>query len=321
MNKNLKHNSTQTKRGNRIGEIEIINPIAQLIFDDNAYTEIIAKEFQYADSPVWIDAENLLIFTDFPNKRIHYWKEHYKDTKTYLEDIDFIGQNTKSGELDSSVLVFTNTGEISLYLYGKEKIAKMSAIIREPKFNFNSWINNPKKYRLTAPSHFTEDKSGNLYFTDLITKDQQTAKKSYYGIYKINNKNQLELLLESVLVPKGIALSPDNKTIYISYWQEKKSFLYRYSIDKKKGIIGDPVIFDYTPFISDINDRPRGLKVDKFGNIFTAGSNGIWVFNKDLELIARVHFSELATNCVFSDDYKILYITTNTTLLKLKLRN
>lgn len=319
MNKNLKHNNTQRKSGKRIGKIEIINPIAQLIFDDNAYVEIIAQGFKYADSPIWIKAESLLLFTDLPNSRIHYWKEHYKEPKTYLEDIDFIGQNTKNGELNSSILMFNNVGEVTLILYGEDKIAKMNAVIREPKFNFDTWINNPQKYHLNAPSHFTEDKSGNTYFTDIIAP-KNNSKKTSYGLYKITTKNKLELILESHLTPEGITLSPDYKAIYITYSDKKKDYLYKYEISKGK-LNEIPQTFDYTPFISDIDDKPRGLKTDKFGNIYTAGPNGLWIFDKNMELIARVQFSELATDCVFSEDYKTLYITASDKILKLKLRN
>ncbi|MDM1355939.1 SMP-30/gluconolactonase/LRE family protein [Myroides marinus] len=323
MNKNLKHNNTETKSGKRIGKIEIINPIAQLVFEDNAYVEIIAQGFKYADSPIWIKAENLLLFTDLPNKRIHYWKEHYKEPKTYLEDIDFIGQNTKNGELNSSALLFSNVGEITLMLYGEDKIAKMNAIIREPKFNFDTWISNPQKYQLITPSHFTEDKLGNIYFTDTIATDNnpKASKKPLYGLYRISNKNKLELLLENHLSPEGIALSPENKALYITYSDKKKDYLYRYELNKGKPNEDTFKVFDYTPFISDIDDKPRGLKTDKFGNIYTAGPNGLWVFNKDMELIARVHFTEIATDCVFSEDYKTLYITASDKVLKLKLRD
>lgn len=324
MNKNLKHNNTQTKSGKRIGKIEIINPIAQLVFDDNAHIEVVAEGFQYADSPLWIQAENLLLFTDFPNKKIHYWKEHYNEPKTYLEAIDFIGQNTKNGDLNSSALHFNNQGELTLFLYGEDKIAKMSAIIREPKFNFTSWINNPQKHQLQTPSHFTEDNAGNIYFTDTILKESKSKQKkatSTYGLYRITNKNKLELLFQSDLTPQGIALSTDNKLLYITYSDQKKDYLYQYPLSKNKIQSETAKVFDYTPFISEVEDKPRGIKSDRFGNVFTAGPNGLWVFNKDLELIARVHFSELATNCVFSDDFKTLYITTNTKLLTLKLRN
>lgn len=323
MNKNLKHNNTQNKSGKRIGKIELINPIAQLILDDNAYIEIIAKGFKYANSPVWIKAENLLLFTDLPSQKIHYWKEHYKEPKTYLEAIDFIGQNTKNGELNSSVLFFNNSGEITLFLYGKEKIAKMTAIIREPKFNFNTWISNPQGHQLNTPTHLTEDKLGNIYFTDTILKDvkSKSTKNKSYALYRITTKNKLELILESSLTPEGIAISPDNKALYITYSDNKNDFLYKYDIGKNRTIADTPQIFDYTPFISDVEDKPRGLKVDKFGNIYTAGSNGVWIFNKEMKLTARAYFPELATDCVFSEDFKTLYITTNDKLLKLKLRN
>ncbi|MCC9041257.1 SMP-30/gluconolactonase/LRE family protein [Myroides sp. M-43] len=319
MNKNFKHNNTTAKSRKNIGEIDIINPIAQLVLDDNASVEIIAKGFQYTDSPVWVDTENLLLFTDLPNKRIHYWKEHYKETKTYLEAIDFIGQNTKQGELSSSALLFNKTGDLTLFLYGKQKIAKMNAAIREPKFNFTTWINNPKKHVLVTPSIFTEDNTDNIYFTDTIS-EQEPSKSSLYGLFRIDAKNKLELLLSNPIPITGITFSSDNKHVFLTCSDKKKAYLHKYNIVKKN--ISDSInTFDYTPFISDSEDFPKGLKTDKFGNIYTTGPNGIWIFNKELELIARIYFTELASNCVFNHDFKTLYITANDKLLKLKLRN
>lgn len=321
MNKNFKHNNKSTSDQKRIGKVEIVNPIAQLIFDDNTYLEIVAEDLLYADSPVWIEAENLLLFTDFPNKKIHYWKEHYKAPKTYLESIDFIGPNTKNGELNSSVLLLNHTAELTLFLYGEQKIAKMNAMIRDPKFNFTAWIDNPKQHILTNPSTFTQDNTGNIYFTDIIPNQELFNEQQLYGLFKISNKNKLELLLKSSLHIEGITFSPNNKLMYVTYFLDKQAYLYSYELNKSKHITSTLKTFDYTPFISTPEDKPRGLTTDKFGNIFTTGPGGLWVFSKELDLIARVYFKGIVTNCVFNEDYKTLYITTSNKLLKLKLRN
>jgi len=65
---------------------------------------------------------------------------------------------------------------------------------------------------------------------------------------------------------------------------------------------------------------PDGLKVDKQGNIFASGPGGIWIFNKAGKVLGKIKLTESASNCALSDDDKVLFITNDMYVLRVKMR-
>ena len=79
-------------------------------------------------------------------------------------------------------------------------------------------------------------------------------------------------------------------------------------------------------FYSAANEKgmkglPDGLKIDKQGNVFAAGSGGIHVFNSEGKLLGRLKLDEATSNCSLSADQKTLYITNDMYILRFKMRN
>jgi gluconolactonase len=61
------------------------------------------------------------------------------------------------------------------------------------------------------------------------------------------------------------------------------------------------------------------LKVDRHGNIFSAGPGGIYVFAPDATLLGRIELGVPTGNCAFGDDGSTLYITANTAIYRIRL--
>ncbi len=65
---------------------------------------------------------------------------------------------------------------------------------------------------------------------------------------------------------------------------------------------------------------PDGLKVDSRGNVFASGPGGIWIFNSEGDLLGKIKLPDAASNCALSADEKVLFITNDMYLVRVKLR-
>jgi gluconolactonase len=76
-------------------------------------------------------------------------------------------------------------------------------------------------HRLNRPNDLTFAKNGDLYFTDpplgLPGAFRDPAKElPYQGVYRVRG-GVLELLIRDLTAPNDVALSPDERTLYVSH--------------------------------------------------------------------------------------------------------
>jgi gluconolactonase len=80
------------------------------------------------------------------------------------------------------------------------------------------------------------------------------------------------------------------------------------------------IFYDATAALKIEKGNPDGLKIDKNGNIFASGPGGLWIFNKEGHVLGKIKFHQAISNCAFSMDEKILYITADAYVLRVKIK-
>ena len=82
--------------------------------------------------------------------------------------------------------------------------------------------------------------------------------------------------------PNGIALSPDEKTLYVANSDPRKAIWMAFPV-QEDGTIGPGKLFaDVTSSVSPAKKGlPDGMKVDAAGNLFATGPGGVLVFAPD----------------------------------------
>ncbi|MBL4629676.1 MAG: SMP-30/gluconolactonase/LRE family protein [Paraglaciecola sp.] len=165
-------------------------------------------------------------------------------------------------------------------------------------------VNSYHGLKFNSPNDLVQSHNGTIYFTDpdwqLSGRKQETP---YTGLYALSPKGTIKLLDSSIEKPNGIALSPDQKTLYVGSFSHD---IVKYQIDKQ-GNIGDR-----EAFIS-INS-PDGMAIDCAGNIYaTSHSEGvIYVYSSEGEQLDKISVGPKVTNIAFGGEYlKTLLITTN----------
>jgi gluconolactonase len=148
------------------------------------------------------------------------------------------------------------------------------------------------------------DGGGNLYFTD----QGQTGLHDPSGrLYRLRRNGRLDLLLSNVPSPNGVALSPDDRALYLTVTRANQVWRVPLMDD---GSVSKVNAF----FTSHGPSGPDGLAVDESGRVIVAnpGLGLAWVLNRraEPEVVLRSCAGTSLTNVAFGGpERRTLYCT------------
>jgi gluconolactonase len=137
------------------------------------------------------------------------------------------------------------------------------------------------------------DSSGNLFFTD----QGQTGLQDPTGrLYRLRTDGRLDLLLGNVPSPNGVALSPDERVLYLGV--TRGNAVWRVPLQ------GDGSVSKVSAFFTSYGPSgPDGLAVDEKGRVIVAnpGLGLAWVLNHraEPEVVLRSCAGASLTNVAF----------------------
>ena len=142
---------------------------------------------------------------------------------------------------------------------------------------------------------------GTIFFTDPRGIGQKEGTGTGFpGVYAILATGELKLIDDEMQYPNGIALSPDEKILYVTDFGGGHIRAFDVSSD---GSLSNPRVF------CEIKN-PDGMAVDTAGRIWTSTVRGISVFTPDGKFIENIDFEGMPTNCAFGGpDGRTLLIT------------
>lgn len=272
--------------------------------------ERIDYKFTFTEGPVWNDKEKYWLFSDIRESRIYKLQEG--KVTVYREP---------SG--NSNGLSYDNGDRLIACEHTTRAITQMD------KGKVETVVATYKGKRLNSPNDLVIHSSGVIFFTDppygLPKNDNDSAKElPFNGVFLFRN-GDLRLVDSTLIRPNGIALSPDEKYLFVANNQislkdgktmQRKSW-FRYTIAK------DFKITDKNEFLippdMEVQGNPDGMKIDKKGNFYCTGPGGLLVFNKEGKYLGLIKFPEIPTNCAFGgDDKKTLLVTARGSVYQLR---
>lgn len=188
---------------------------------------------------------------------------------------------------------------------------------------------------LNAPNDIAIDEKGRIYFSDPRYLGHESIDQPVMAVYRIDLDGSVHRIITDAGKPNGVAVSPDQKTLYVVSNDNGATGLERLPADVpvRKGnmalmaydLAADgsakyrKTLVDYAPF-----DGPDGLTVDRQGNLYVAvraeNRPGIYVYSPDGKELAYIK-TEVPTNVGFGrgTDAKVLYITAGSSLFRIRL--
>lgn len=151
------------------------------------------------------------------------------------------------------------------------------------------------------------DAEGNLYFTD---QGQSGLHDPSGRLYRLRPSGQLDLLLNNVPSPNGVALSPDGRILYLA--------VTRGNCVWRVPLLPDGSVAKVSQFFTSYGPSgPDGLAVDAQGHLLVAnpGLGYVWVLNhraEPIQVLCGVKGSS-TTNLAFGGaERKQLFVTDST---------
>lgn len=309
-----------------LGTIERKDPRLDALIPKDAQVEQIAEGFDWSEGPVWDGQEKRLLFSDVPKNVVYEWNES-SGLKEYLKPSGYTGATPRGGEPGSNGLLMTKAGQLVLMQHGDRRVSQYGKDIRTGRRSFVPIASQFEGKRFNSPNDGTYDTAGNLYFTDppygLLKQNDDPAKElDFNGVYRVTNRFPLvvTLVTKEMTFPNGIAISPDEKTLYVANSDPKKAIWMAYPL-KEDGTVGTGRVFaDVTKDVGkeDKPGLPDGLKVDKDGNLFATGPGGVLIFAPDGTHLGTIATGQATANCGWGEDGSVLYITADMYIGRLK---
>ena len=306
------------------GSIEVVDQKLGNVLNTEGAIEVLAEGYSWSEGPLWLSDQKMLIFSDVPKNTIYSWSEE-KGAGIYLTPSGFTGENFEGSEPGSNGLTLNNLGELVLCQHGNRVVSVMKADLSEPKPNYDYLAETYEGKRFNSPNDVIFDRVGNMYFTDPpygLPGGMEDSNKEidFQGVFRVTPEGEVTLLTDELSRPNGLALSPDEKTLYVANSDPEKAMWMAYELDDEGKIQSKKVFYDVTEWVTKAPGLPDGLKIDNQGNLFATGPGGVWIFSSEGQHLGTIKTGEATANCAFNEDKSALYMTADSYLLRLKLR-
>jgi gluconolactonase len=187
-----------------------------------------------------------------------------------------------------------------------------------------------------SPNDITIDEKGRIYFSDPRYLGHEPIDQPIQAVYRIDLDGTVHRIITDAGKPNGVAISPDQKTLYVVTNDNGSTGIGRLDEKKeptKKGSMAllaydlaadgtakfRKTLVDYSP-----QDGPDGLVCDKHGNVVVAVRDetkpGIYIYSPEGKELGYIK-TEIPTNVGFGrgDSANVLYITAGKSLYRIKL--
>jgi gluconolactonase len=278
-------------------ELKALAPEFWKLIGHNATLSRMANGFGFTEGPVWDAAGFLYVSDEEQNKIYQVYPDGRKKTLIELGDPDGNTFDAQGRLLDCASV--------------------LRAIIRvSPDGKYEVLADRYEGKRFNSPNDVVIGPDRAIYFTDptldLVKGEKQEI--PLQGVYRLDEKGAVRLLVKDMSQPNGLAFSPDGKRLYVDDSQQKNIRVF----DFAAGSVSNERLF------GDENEPdgvPDGMRVDLAGNLFVVGPQGIWVWSAQGQHLGTIVVPEQPANLAWGGkDYRTLYITAEKSVYAIECR-
>lgn len=253
--------------------------------------ETLSKGHRFTEGPAW-SKDGYLIFSDTPGDQLFKWIPG-SPVSLYRSD----AHGPAGNAFDAQGRLYTcetRTRRITR----TDKNGKIEILA-------DKWEGR----RFNAPTGIAAAKNGHVYFTDPAFGEQTDHRElDFYGVYHIPPKGPVTLVAKSATRPRGIAVSANGRTLYVTNADEHN--LRAWDLDRNGEASNERVL------IPKLAGAPSGIAIDEDGNLWVA-TQGLQVFNSAGKLVHAIEMREPYSAASFGDaDGKTLFLTSRATVFR-----
>jgi gluconolactonase len=300
------------------GEIERLDPALDALLAPDAKMQKLGAGFNWSEGPVWMPKESQLVFSDVPEDIAYRWREG-AGIDVFLQPSGFTGTFYDGRERGSNGLGVDLEGRLLLCQHGDRRIARLAADGR----SFETVADRFDGKRFNSPNDLCVDRRGNVYFTDppYGVGPGTKVELDFQGVYQCSPDGTVVLLSKELARPNGIALSPDEKTLYVANSDGALPVIMAFQL-RADGTAGPGrIFFDSRPLrtAGRRGGAMDGMEVDAAGNLWATGPGGVLVLSPEGKHLGTLLTGRATANCCFGDaDGGTLYMTADDTLVRVR---
>lgn len=296
---------------------------AQPAFEDyvpaDAALETLATGFTWSEGPVWRPAHGDLLFSDVPQNTVWRWAEG-EGASVFLRPSGLAVADGHSGEAGSNGLALDAEGRLLIVDHGTRSVTRLDSagFVRE------TLAARVDGRRFNSPNDLAVHSSGALFFTDppygLAGQDASPQKElDVNGVYRLDPDGTVTLLVSDLGRPNGVALSPDERTLYVANSDPERAVWMAYPVADDLSVGAGRLLFDATDRVGpDLPGLPDGMAIAEDGTVFGTGPGGVLVLTPAGRLLGTIRVDRAVANVAFGDDGRTLYLTASDTLQRLR---
>lgn len=305
-----------------IGRLESMDDrFAELVAPDSRI-EVVAGGFTWTEGPVWVSDANggHLLFSDIPRNTIFKWSPA-SGVEEFMRPSGYTGTTYYGLEPGSNGLALDAQGRLLACEHGDRRVSVLTA-----GGGKMTLVDSFEGRRLNSPNDLTVHGSGAIFFTDPPyglpeRADDPRRELDFCGVYRLDTNGTLTLLTKQLARPNGIALSPDQKTLYVAQSDPTRAIWMSFPIADDLTLGEGKLFYDATDQVGQLPGLPDGMCVDASGTIWASGPGGIYVFDPTGKLLGRLLTGERTSNCTLGGpDGKTLYITADSYLCRITIK-
>lgn len=275
----------------------------------------LAEGFQFTEGPVWTG--DGLLFSD-PNANTIY--KYSKDGKlsVFKTPSGYSGADiAEYRQPGSNGITLDPKGNIVLNQHGNRRVVRLGLDGTETVV-----ADRFEGKRFNSPNDLVYRSDGTLFFTDPnfgLPKfgDDPRKELPHAGVYSLY-KGKLQLLTDEFTGPNGIALSPDEKHLFVGNWDDNKKVVYKYDLQPDGTVKNGRLFYDFTSVKGE--DAIDGVKVDVEGNVYVSAPGGLHVVSPDGKHLGVIVTPQHVHNMAWGDDDgKTLYLCARNGLYRMRL--
>ena len=149
--------------------------------------------------------------------------------------------------------------------------------------------------------------------------DDPKKELDFQGVYMRDTNGLLQLIDADLTRPNGIALSPDESTLYVANSDPDRPIWMAYEINDQGLVNSKKEFFNAGDWVKTQKGLPDGLKVHQKGYLFATGPGGVFVFNSEAKHLGTIKTGQATSNVAFNADQSALFITADSYVLRLEL--
>ena len=318
--------------------VEVVrnDPALDEIVGPNPKLFKLAEGFKFTEGPVWIKKDGgYLLFSD-PNANTIYKYTSSGNLEVFRTPSGYSGADVAEyGQPGSNGLTVDPQGRLTINQHGNRRVVR-----DEDEGTQTVLADSFQGKRLNSPNDLVYRSDGTLFFTDPpfgFPKLFNDARKQlpFSGVYSIY-KGKLQLVNKDFSGPNGIALSPDEKYLYVGNWPrsltgqalrkgdepvselgDSHKAIMRYEVQPDGTLKNGKLFFDFTNAAGE--DGLDGIKVDKKGNLYVSAPGGLWVLSPEGKHLGTIITPRHPHNMAWGDDGNTLYLCARSALYRIRL--